>query len=121
MDVVRLNQRFPPVEGLGALALVVAQHRAETAAALDEIRRRVPIIYITNRSSLGDGEAQVGEFQRLFGAPAVGDVVERSDPQEMATRLRAGKERNAARAVMAVFAVARAQSEFDLEWGLSVA
>src|SRR5262245_28958812 len=33
----------------------------------------------------------------------------------MAVRLRAGEERHAARAVMAVFAVARAQSEFDLE------
>src|SRR6266511_4986270 len=40
---------------------------------------------------------------------------------EMAVRLRAGEERHAARAVMAVGAVARAQSEFDLEEGLSLA
>src|SRR4029450_8907658 len=40
---------------------------------------------------------------------------------EMAVRLRAGVERHAARAVMAVGAVARAQSEFDLEEGLSLA
>src|SRR5262245_29488197 len=40
---------------------------------------------------------------------------------EMAVRLRAGEERHSARAVMAVGAVARAQSEFDLEGGLSLA
>src|SRR5215475_3053028 len=40
---------------------------------------------------------------------------------EMAVRLRAGEERHAARAVMAVSAVARAQSEFDFEGRLSLA
>src|SRR5262245_46189769 len=34
----------------------------------------------------------------------------------MAVRLGAGEERHGARAVMAIFAVARAQSEFDFQW-----
>ena len=66
--------------GLGGLALVVTQDRAEPGAASDVIRDRVPIEDIAIRRGLGDGEALVGEPQLLLGAPAVGDVVERPDP-----------------------------------------